>query len=286
MRHFHKGFVLTLLLLLQGFQGLAAAQMATAKRYVPNRQAVPAVVAKRVIVVDNRSGAVLYEKNSKKRCAVASTQKLLTALCVMDAGSLDHVVKIQSTDTKVVPMKLYIRTGERYKRSELLKALLVRSGNDVAKALARDVAGSQKAFSVVMNRKARSLGMRDSHFVNAHGLTESGQYSTARDMAIAARAVWRQPVLRSFMATKGYYFERPKSKKRWINNTNKLLKKLSFCTGGKTGTTKASGKCLVSFGEHQGREVIIVCLGSTNKDIWDDTEHLMRWALGVPAEVS
>ncbi len=243
--------------------------------------AVPKVVAKRVIVVDDTTGRVLYEKNSRQKCAVASTQKLLTALCVVAAGPLDDIVSVKSTDTRVEPSKLYLHVGERYKRGDLLKALLVKSGNDAARALARDVAGSQVRFARLMNAKAKQLGMRDSHFVNAHGLTVEGQYSTARDIAILARNVTRNPFLANIVKVKGYYFKRGKRRKWWLDNTNKLLKKLPYVTGMKTGTTRASGRCLVCSAERHGKKVIVVCLGSDSKHIWQDSEKLVKWALGV-----
>lgn len=248
----------------------------------------PAVHAKRVIVVDYDSGRVLHEKNSTQRCAVASTQKLLTALCVAEQGNMaGNMVYVQKTDTNVQPSKIYIYSGEKYTRATLVKALLVKSGNDAARALARDVAGSQVKFSAVMNARAKKLGMKDSHFINAHGLTEKGQYSTARDIAIVARAVYKNPTLRSYMGVKGYYFDPPgKRKKRWFDNSNKLLKKVKYCNGMKTGTTRASGKCLVSSGTLNGRTVIVVCLGSDSKHIWDDSEKLLKWALERPAAVA
>jgi serine-type D-Ala-D-Ala carboxypeptidase (penicillin-binding protein 5/6) len=239
----------------------------------------PAVNAKRVIVVDNVTGKVLYEKNSMERCAVASTQKLMTALLVMEAGSLDNIVTIQKTDTQVEPTKIYVRPGENYKRGDLLKALMVKSGNDVAKALARDVAGSQEAFRVRMNARAKQLGMLNSNFMNPHGLTESGQYSTARDIAILMRKAVTMPTLRTNMGTSGYYFQPPGRGKQWLANTNKLLKRLPYCMGGKTGYTFAAARCLVSYGELNGRSVIVVCLGSTPATIWDDSSKLMKWSL-------
>ncbi|MFT5632841.1 MAG: D-alanyl-D-alanine carboxypeptidase (penicillin-binding protein 5/6) [Rubritalea sp.] len=247
------------------------------------KAAVPKVHAKRVIVVDNVTGKILYEKNSMEHCAVASTQKLLTALCVMEAGSLENSVRVQTTDTKVEPTKIYIRSGETYKRRELLKALVVKSGNDAARALARDVAGSQVKFRAVMNARAKKLGMQSSHFVNPHGLTESGQYSTARDIAILMRKIVRIPTLRTYMAISGYYFQPPRRKKHWLTNTNKLLKKVKYCMGGKTGYTHAAGRCLVSYGELRGRSVIVVCLGSTPAKIWADSASLMKWSLEQPA---
>lgn len=259
--------------------GLAEAQnRATIPTPMPSTPA-PIVHAKRVIVVDNVTGNVLYEKNSMQRAAVASTQKLLTALCVIEAGTLENTVNVVSTDTQVEPTKIYIRPGETYKRHELLKALIVKSGNDVAKALARDVAGSQVKFSRMMNARAKKIGMQSSHFVNAHGLTESGQYSTARDIAILMRKAVRIPTLRSYMGTSGYYFKPPNRNKRYLQNTNKLLKRMKSCMGGKTGYTNAAGRCLVSYGELGGRSVVVVCLGSTSAKIWDDVGSLLKWSL-------
>ena len=246
------------------------------------RGQVPAVVAKRVIIVDDRTGAVLYEKNSLEKVAVASTQKLLTALCVIDAGPLSNMVHVQTSDTKVEPSKVYIKAGEKFNRAQLLKALMVKSGNDVAKALARDVAGSEAKFMIKMNAKARQLGMIHSNFKNPHGLTQKGQYSTARDIAIAARAATRNSLLSDYMKVRGYYFIHNNGRKRWLDNTNKLLKTVSYCTGMKTGTTNASGRCLVSSGELNGRKVIVVCLGSDATNVFKDSAKLLKWAL-VPA---
>jgi D-alanyl-D-alanine carboxypeptidase (penicillin-binding protein 5/6) len=246
------------------------------------RKAAPAIGAPRAIVVDYASGRVIYEKNARQRCAVASTQKLMTALCVMDHGNTNHRFTIAKSDTWVVPTKLGIQPGQVYSRRTLLGALLVKSGNDVARALARSVAGSETGFSKVMNSKARKLGMRDSNFLNPHGLTAEGQYSTARDMAICARAAFSSATLRGIMNTREYTFRFSNGKTKKLENTNKVLKQLSYCNGMKTGTTKASGRCLVSSGTLNGRTAIVVVLGATSKTIWDDSEKLLRWSLERP----
>jgi len=242
----------------------------------------PQIGAPRAIVVDYASGRVLYEKNSRERCAVASTQKLMTALCVMDHGSLSHRFSVHKSDTWVVPTKLGILPGEVYSRRTLLGALLVKSGNDVARALARSVAGSEANFSKVMNQKARSLGMGDSHFLNPHGLTASGQYSTARDMAICGRAAFQSSTLRGIMDTKTYTFRFANGRSKKLENTNKVLKTVNYCNGMKTGTTRASGRCLVSSGSLNGRSAIVVILGASTKNVWSDSEKLLRWALERP----
>jgi D-alanyl-D-alanine carboxypeptidase (penicillin-binding protein 5/6) len=242
----------------------------------------PTVVGESAIVMDVASGRVLYAKNADERRAVASTQKILTALCVLDAGNLDKLVRITASDGACEPTKLNLKPGETYTRRALLKALMVRSANDVGRALARDVAGSQEAFAAMMNRKAISLGMRNSNFLNPHGLTEPGQYSTARDMAIAARAAYQSPLLRSFAATQKYTFRYSDGRTRVLENTNKVLKTLPYCDGFKTGTTQASGRCLVSTGSLNGRSVVTVVLKSNSPNIWSDSEKLLRWSLDRP----
>ena len=247
------------------------------------RKSAPTIRAKRAIVVDYMSGRVIYEKNARQRCAVASTQKLMTALCVLDNGNINKKFTIARSDTQVVPTKLGILPGEVYTRRKLLGALLVKSGNDVARALARSVAGSESQFSTVMNRKARSLGMHESHFINPHGLTAKGQYSTARDMAICARAAFKDPTIRSIIQTKGYNFRYSNGRSKYLKNTNRLLKSVSYCNGMKTGTTNASGRCLISSGTLNGRTSIVVVFGATSSTIWKDSERLLRWSLERPA---
>lgn len=242
----------------------------------------PSVVAESVLVMDIASGRILYAKNADSVRPVASTQKIITGLCVLDAGNIDKVVTITASDIACEPTKLYLKPGEQYTRRELLKVLMVKSANDVARALARDIAGSVDGFSVLMNRKCDQLGMRNSNFKNPNGLPEPGQYSTARDMAIAARAAYRSPLLRSYFATKAYTFRYNDGRTRLIENTNKLLKRVEYCDGMKTGTTNAAGRCLISTGTHNGRSVICVVLKSNSANIWSDSEKLMRWAVERP----
>ena len=239
----------------------------------------PQIFAKSAIVVDAVTGRILYKKNAYSERAVASTQKLLTALIVTRSGPLSDEVIVERSDTLVEPSKLYIKAGERYTRQELVKALLVKSGNDVAMSLGRDVAGSKEEFATLMNQTARGLGMQQSNFLNPHGLTEEGQYSTARDIAILARQVYRHPFLRQCMRTKSYTFEYPDGRTRVVNNTNQVLSRLSYCDGMKTGTTRAAGRCLVSSGQLNGRAAIAVVLGSDSANVWNDSEKLLRWAL-------
>ena len=148
----------------------------------------PQTRAASVMVIDARSGEIFYEKNADAPRAAASTQKLLTALIVAERGFLDRSVMVEPVDTMAEPVKLNIKPGETYSRIELLRALLVKSPNDVARCLARDTAGSVEAFAELMNQKARELGATHSHFVNPNGLPMPGQYSSARDLSIIAKS--------------------------------------------------------------------------------------------------
>jgi D-alanyl-D-alanine carboxypeptidase (penicillin-binding protein 5/6) len=266
-------------------------QAASPPERIPVRPAAPlsqppAVAGKSAIVIDAITGRILSAKNPDERRAVASTQKLLTALLTVETQYLDKTVTIDASDTRVEPTKLYLRTGETYTRRDLLKAIVVKSANDAALSLARDVGGSKENFARMMNQRAASLGMRSSYFLNPHGLTETGQHSTARDVAILARAAYQQPEIRRYMRTQQYVFVHSDGRRKTLTNTNKLLKRLPYATGMKTGTTNASGKCLVSSAEYNGRVAIAVILGSSNSAIWNDSEKLLRWALQVPSSAA
>jgi D-alanyl-D-alanine carboxypeptidase (penicillin-binding protein 5/6) len=228
------------------------------------------------------TGRILAAKDPDSRRAVASIQKLLTAIVVLESGSLDKKVIIQAIDGSVEPTKLYLKPGEVYTRRELLKVILVKSANDASMALARDVAGSKEAFAQRMNAKARALGMMNSQFQNPHGLTEPNQYSTARDIALLARTAYQYSFIRQCMKIKQYTFVYNDGRTKSIESTNKVLKRLPYANGMKTGTTNAAGRCLASSGALNGRVVIAVVLKSNTANIWNDSEKLLRWALETP----
>ena len=244
------------------------------------------VNAKSAILLDANTGQVIYKKNDTAQRAVASTQKLLTALIVAESGDLDKKVTIELIDTQCEPFKLYIKPGQTYTRRELLHALLIRSSNDVARTLARDNAGSIEAFARKMTSRVEALGGTSSNFVNPNGLPASGQYSTARDMARVARVAYRNPTLRSIMNTKNYDFRFSSGKVVPLRNTNRLLRTYSFCNGMKTGYTNAAGHCLISSGSHNGRDCIAVVLGSTKGVVAEESAKLLAHGLKMsPSEV-
>lgn len=248
-------------------------------------QAAPApeITAKSAILVDANSGKVLYSKNDEAKRPVASTQKLITALIVAEAGDLDKKVEIEATDTNCEPTKINVKPGQSYTRLQLLNALLVKSGNDVARTLARDNAGSVSTFADKMTQRVRNLGGTSSNFENPNGLPAQGQYSTARDMARVARMAYRNPTLREIMRTKNYNFRFNSGNVVPLRNTNRVLRTYSFCNGMKTGYTDLAGHCLISSGSYNGRDVIAVVLGSTKARIADESAKLLAYGLNIPS---
>src|SRR5678816_3535185 len=247
----------------------------------PGREdlAAPATRAISVLVEDARTGEVLYEKNADAQRAAASTQKLLTALIVAEEGYLDKPVTVRTVDTLAEPVCLNIKPGDTYQRIDLLRALLVKSPNDVARCLARDNAGSIELFAQKMNAKARELGATHSNFVNPNGLPMPYQYSTARDLAIIARAAYANPTIRSIVCLPQLVFRYANGRTRQLENTNKVLKRLPYCNGMKTGYTEAAGHCLIASGTIPGRDVIVVVLGDSKSRVWQDASALLSWGL-------
>jgi len=239
----------------------------------------PVTIASSAMMIDAKSGTVLFFKNPDVERPVASTQKLLTALLIAEHGGLDRAVRVSEEDCAVEPTKLGFRPGETYTKRQLLAAMLVHSCNDAAVCLARCDAGSIAAFAGLMNQKAAELGADNSHFVNPNGLPKPGQYSTARDMARIAFAAYHNSTLREFMRLPGLNFTYSSGRHRFLEPTNRLVTRSSIFTGMKTGYTEASGRCLVSSVSEGGNDIILVQLGGTHRLLFDDAQRLLEWGM-------
>ncbi|MDF1812479.1 MAG: hypothetical protein P1V20_09695 [Verrucomicrobiales bacterium] len=242
----------------------------------------PSIHGRYAAVLDGESMQFYYTKNALEKTPVASTQKLMTALVVCKTGGLDKYVTITRAATQVEPTVIGIKEGERYTRRQLLTGLLVRSGNDIAAALAIDNAGSVEAFVEKMNLMGKQIGLVNSNFRTPHGLPAPGQYSCARDIAIVAFEAYQVPDIREMVNTKTYKFQFNGDRGVYVlGNTNKNLRSWEACNGMKTGYTNAAGRCLVSSANIDGKHRISVIIKSTTSEVFPDSRRLLEWSFGL-----
>ena len=244
-----------------------------------NGPEAPSNYGRYTAVIDANTMQFYYKKEAHTPTPVASTQKLVTALVVCNDGNLDEMATVPQEVYEVEPTVVGVKPGERYTRRQLLTSLLVRSGNDIAATLAIDNAGSIEAFAEKMNTFARYIGMTNSNFKNPHGLPAEGQYSTARDIAIAAFEAYRVPDIREMVNRSTYEFVFNDGNKRMLYNTNKILNTFDGCNGMKTGFTYAAGNCLVCSVSKDGQDMISVIIKSARPHVYNDSKSLLTWAL-------
>lgn len=223
----------------------------------------PQLSAPAYILFDDQSGWVVAARNEDVRRAPASTTKIMTALVVAEHTAFDEVVTVSATAPEAGESEIGIVAGEQIPVADLLKALLVRSANDAAVALAEHVGGSVEGFAALMNDKASSLGMTNSHFVNPHGLDAEGHYTSAEDELIMARALLDNPQLSSIVVLGGVDFPpAPDGTLRGGPATNQLLETYEGLLGIKTGYTFDASLVLAAAAERGGRRLYAVVMGS------------------------
>ena len=220
--------------------------------------------AKSSILYEPESGAVLYEKNADDRRLIASTTKIMTALVTIENAALDEVVTVPKVCETVGGTSLHIRGGAKYTVEELLYGLLLESANDVAVALACHVAGNVPAFADLMNARAESLGLENTHFMNPNGLDHKEHYSSARDLAKIAAEALKNDTFKKICSTKTI-----KMMGITMTNHNRLLGSVEGMYGVKNGYTMAAGRTLVTAVERDGMTLIYVTLSDT----YDQRDH-------------
>lgn len=239
----------------------------------------PDIAATSYILLDFASGKVLAQKNPDKRVEPASITKLMTAYLVdkaLAAGdiSLSDKVTISEKAWRMKGSKMFVEVGKEVPLEELLKGMIIQSGNDATVALAEHVAGSEDAFVEYMNHQAKLLGMTNTHYKNSTGWPDKDHYSTARDIAILT-----QHIIRDFPESYQYY----KVKEYTYNdirqfNRNRLLWRDSSVDGLKTGHTEAAGYCLVASAKKDQMRLISVVLGTkSNKARTQNSQTLLNY---------
>lgn len=219
------------------------------------------------LLMDEDSGAVLYEKNATEERPVASITKIMTLLLTFEAleqgrVKLDDLVPVSEHAYGMGGSQIWLEPGERFTLDEMLKAVCISSANDAAVAVAEFIGGSEPVFVEQMNQRAAELGMHNTHFANACGLDAEGHYSSAHDVALMSREMLlHHSEVRNYCSI---WMDSLRGGQTQLVNTNKLLKSYNGITGLKTGTTGKAGVCISASAERDGLRLIAVVLGSSS----------------------
>lgn len=237
------------------------------------------------IVMDYKSGRVLFDKNAKQKLYPASTTKIMTLLLALEYGHLNETVTIPKDASKVpkdsslVP----VTPGEKMPFVDLLYGLMMHSGNDAAVAVAIIVAGSTDNFVAMMNQKARELGCEDTHFANPHGYHDETHYTTAYDLALITREAMKNPTFREIVSAKSYTMSATEKRETLkLATTNSMFVKTSpyyyeYEVGVKTGYHSKAAHCFVGAAKKNGVSLISVTLKTTKNGKWTDSKRLMEY---------
>lgn len=241
---------------------------------LPQKVEAVGTSATSAILMDVDSGRVLYEQNADARMLIASTTKIMTALVAIREGNFSDIVTVSREAAYTEGSSMYLKEGEQLTLETLLYGLMLCSGNDAAVAIAEHVGGSVEGFVKLMNQTAQDLGMKDSSFANPNGLDDEKHYSTARDMALLARAAVNNETLVRIASTRTITIGG-----RTMANHNKLLAYVDGCIGLKTGYTRAAGRTLVSCAQRNGQRLVAVTLQDGND--WADHQSLLEYGFSA-----
>ena len=227
--------------------------------------------AKSAILIEASTGEILYQKNANERLAPASMTKIMSLILIMENienGNLkwNDIVVVSKNASSMGGSQIFLETNEMMTVEDLVKGICIASGNDATVSLAEKIAGTEKAFVKLMNDKAKSLGLRNTNFMNSTGLDAEGHYSSAYDMSIMARELVRHEKILEFSSIYEDYLRKNTAKKFWLVNTNKLVKFYSYIDGLKTGYTGNAGYCLTATGMKNDMRLISVVMGEENTD--------------------
>lgn len=251
---------------------------------IPGWPQGPKIICETGIVMDLDTGQILYAKGIDEKRAPASITKIMTALLAIEKVPLD--TKITFTDEvnniEADSTHIGIKPGETLTMEESLYGILLGSANEVSSGVAEYIGGTVQDFVDMMNEKAKELGCENTHFVNANGLYAEDHYTTARDMALIAKAAFQNETFRNIVKTP-YYIIPPTNitpEERWINNHHRMLTEGGIhyegCLGGKTGYTEKAGNTLVTYAERNSMRLVCVVLKG-NTEYYNDTKNLLDY---------
>lgn len=233
------------------------------------------VSAKGAVLIESRTGKVLYAKNAHTKLPMASTTKIMTALLAIENGKLNDIIETDASAYGIEGSSIYLDYEERISLKDLLYGLMLSSGNDAAVAIAVHIGKGTNKFAEMMNARAKSIGALNTNFVTPNGLHDENHYTTAYDLARITAAAMKNPLFREIVSTQ-YYRTETGAKPRTFKNKNKILWEYDGGSGVKTGYTRIAGKCLAFSAERNGMEVIGVVLNCPG--MFDDAKAMMNYA--------
>jgi D-alanyl-D-alanine carboxypeptidase (penicillin-binding protein 5/6) len=241
----------------------------------------PAVTADAAVVMDLKSGKVLYEKNANKREYPASLTKMMTCILSIEKGRPYQIIEISPNAVNVESTAL--NAGDWIRQNELRQQMMMISDNGAATAIAETIAGSVPRFASMMNEKAKAIGCTGTHFVNANGMPDPNHYTTAMDMARIAQYGMKNKEFRQIVSTKykQIHYIRPATNFS-CGNSNELLYSYPGCIGIKTGWTRAAAGCLAAAADKNGEELLVVVLHSATEDTrFSDARRLLDYGFSL-----
>ena len=242
----------------------------------PMTVAPPSIGAEAAVVMVARTRQVLFGQNQNTVMYPASTTKMMTLLLALERGNLDSVVTVSSRAAACEESSLGLRPGDQITLRELLYGMIIVSGNDAAEAVAEHIAGSVPAFVRLMNARAETMGLKNTHFSNPHGLPDPvNHYSTAYDLAQIAATGMQNPMFARMVSTADYTVSFVNRGPLKVSTTNKLLRTYEGANGVKTGYTEAAGDCLVAGAKRRDVQLIAVVLN--DDDRWTDVPKMLDY---------
>lgn len=239
--------------------------------------------SKSAIMIEPTTNSIIYELNKDERLAPASMTKLMTMLLIMEAvddGKIDLTdeVLVSENAAGMGGSQVFLEANSKIAVEQLLKGIAIASGNDAAVAMAEHIAGSTSEFVNMMNNKVKELGLKNTHFVNVHGLDAENHYSSAYDMAMIATELLKHNKVLEYTSLYEDYLVKPDGSKTWLVNTNKLVRFYEGVDGLKTGYTSNAKYCLTSTASKNNIRFITVVMGvDTSEHRSSDTTSMLNY---------
>ena len=235
------------------------------------------------ILMDYKSGKILYEKNTQEKLPMASMTKIMSMLLIMESienGTLSYEDKVLISEnaSSMGGSQVFLQAGEQYTVNDLLKCIAISSANDAVVAMAEKISGSVDAFVNLMNKRVKELGLKNTNFANPHGLDNENHYSTAYDMAIIAKELLNYEDILKYTSIYEDYLTKPDGSEIWLVNTNRLVRFYDGVDGLKTGYTTEAGYCLTATAKKGDLRLISVVMKSPSaEDRSSDTSTLLTY---------